>query len=541
MSTIDQLRRIEGDIKSINLRLNNVRQGGAAGLNHNILDGSVHSDSVADAVTRGSIIYGNATPKWDELVLGAADTFLGSDGNDLSYRTAAQVLASLSAEAAAAFDWNAQNLTNIGTLSADGITDISTIVTNIAAGTTGQRPAGVVGDIRYNSTLGRYEFYDGAWENVLLSGNVGIADDDILSVDLVGGLIAGDIVRATAAGLESRTDAQILAQLSGDAVAAFDWNGQNLTNLGTGHDAFSDFVSDEHVAHSGVTLTAGEGLSGGGDISANRTFNLDINGLVEDAAGASGDFFVYYDTVAGDYKKIDWDDMPGGGGGAPTDAEYVVLALDATLTAERVLTAGTGISLADGGAGGNATLSTNDGAIDHDSLLNYVANEHIDYTSAIDNTNYVTKTALAFRAYRSSTQANIVDNTHTRINCDTEDFDGGSDYDNTATNYHWTVPVNGRYLLYFSVKWSGCDAAEYYEAGIYAGSVAGGNQVVKNAQAAISQAGRLQAQCTGYIELDLTSGTEYFLGCYHNDGANTADIVSGSDTTYWGARLVSTA
>ncbi|KKK77327.1 hypothetical protein LCGC14_2854730, partial [marine sediment metagenome] len=39
--------------------------GGVAA--HNILDGSVHLDSVADGVTRGSLIYGNATPKWDEL------------------------------------------------------------------------------------------------------------------------------------------------------------------------------------------------------------------------------------------------------------------------------------------------------------------------------------------------------------------------------------------------------------------------------------------------------------------------------------------
>lgn len=43
---------------------------------------------------------------------------------------------------------------------------------------------------------------------------------------------------------------------------------------------------------------------------------------------------------------------------APADAQYVVMALDATLTKERVLTAGTGgISLVDGGAGGNATLN----------------------------------------------------------------------------------------------------------------------------------------------------------------------------------------
>lgn len=68
-------------------------------------------------------------------------------------------------------------------------------------------------------------------------------------------------------------------------------------------------------------LQASEGIAladGGAGNDADLT--LDINGLVEDAAGASGDFFVYYDTVAGDHKKIDWDDMPGGGGGDVTAA-----------------------------------------------------------------------------------------------------------------------------------------------------------------------------------------------------------------------------
>jgi len=82
----------------------------ATGGTHAILDGSIHTDSVADAVTRGSMIYGNATPKWDELVISGADTFLGSDGTDLSYRTAAQVLASLSGDAGATFSWNDQIL-----------------------------------------------------------------------------------------------------------------------------------------------------------------------------------------------------------------------------------------------------------------------------------------------------------------------------------------------------------------------------------------------------------------------------------------------
>lgn len=56
----------------------------------------------------------------------------------------------------------------------------------------------------------------------------------------------------------------------------------------------------------------------------------------------------------------DWDGFltgGGGGGGAPTDAEYVVMSLNGTLTNERVLTAGTGISVTDGGPASNATIA----------------------------------------------------------------------------------------------------------------------------------------------------------------------------------------
>jgi hypothetical protein len=38
--------------------------GAANAVSHNLLDGSVHGDSVADTVTRGSLIYGNSTPHW---------------------------------------------------------------------------------------------------------------------------------------------------------------------------------------------------------------------------------------------------------------------------------------------------------------------------------------------------------------------------------------------------------------------------------------------------------------------------------------------
>src|SRR3990167_1603381 len=53
--------------------------------NHTILDGAIHTDSVAQTVSRGSLIYANSTPKWYELVVGAANTVLVSDGTDISW------------------------------------------------------------------------------------------------------------------------------------------------------------------------------------------------------------------------------------------------------------------------------------------------------------------------------------------------------------------------------------------------------------------------------------------------------------------------
>jgi len=43
------------------------------------------------------------------------------------------------------------------------------------------------------------------------------------------------------------------------------------------HDALTNFVANEHVNHTSVTLTAGDGLTGGGDISANRTFAVSVD------------------------------------------------------------------------------------------------------------------------------------------------------------------------------------------------------------------------------------------------------------------------
>ncbi len=49
------------------------------------------------------------------------------------------------------------------------------------------------------------------------------------------------------------------------------------------------------------------------------------------------------------------------GGGAPTTAQYVVLTTNGTLTQERVLTAGSGISITDDGARSTVTIAATGG------------------------------------------------------------------------------------------------------------------------------------------------------------------------------------
>jgi hypothetical protein len=49
------------------------------------------------------------------------------------------------------------------------------------------------------------------------------------------------------------------------------------------HDALLNFVSDEHIDHSSVSIIAGSGLSGGGDITADRTLNVDESDVDHDA------------------------------------------------------------------------------------------------------------------------------------------------------------------------------------------------------------------------------------------------------------------
>ena len=156
-----------------------------------------------------------------------------------------------------------------------------------------------------------------------LSGGGTIASTRTLNVDING---ASDLA-APATGDE------LLISDASDTNAIKKADVASIVNLAD-HDALTNFVANEHINHTSVSISAGDGLSGGGDISSTRTLSVDINGATDLTAPAVGDELLISDiTDSNNVKKADV-------------ASIVNLA-------------------------------------DHDALTNFVANEHIDHTSVV--------------------------------------------------------------------------------------------------------------------------------------------------------------
>jgi len=80
----------------------------------------------------------------------------------------------------------------------------------------------------------------------------------------------GDSGGALSIDLDSET-----LDIAGDGAGISTAGSGNQITISGDHDALTNFVANEHIDHTSVTLTAGTGLSGGGTIASNRTFAVE--------------------------------------------------------------------------------------------------------------------------------------------------------------------------------------------------------------------------------------------------------------------------
>jgi hypothetical protein len=174
------------------------------------------------------------------------------------------------------------------------------------------------------------------------------------------------------------------------------------------HNALLNYDPDQHVAHSGVTLNAGLGLSGGGTIAASRTFDFAPSELAG-VTPALTDYLVVDLATGGPRRSLinslhavlKHDELVGydsnrhidhttvsivastglTGGGTITTSRSIGLAFQ-TLTAQAPVP-GDYLAFFDavGGDHNRATFATLNTVIDHNALANYNPDHHVPHSS----------------------------------------------------------------------------------------------------------------------------------------------------------------
>lgn len=166
------------------------------------------------------------------------------------------------------------------------------------------------GDNTWATPAGGFSGFDVGGDS---GADVTVDDGDLL--DIVGGTgITTTVSKAsttvTLSSAIDNTGVTAAGYGSSSQVGTFTVNAQGqLTaagNTSIDHDALLNFAANEHVDHTSVSVTAGTGLSGGGDISSTRTLNLNIPGLTDltdSGVLASGDSFAVYNTSAAAHEE----------------------------------------------------------------------------------------------------------------------------------------------------------------------------------------------------------------------------------------------
>lgn len=192
--------------------------------------------------------------------------------------------------------------------------------TSSAAGTTGLVPQPQAGD------QGKFLKGDGTWTTIPAS-----ATQNLFETFVWGG---------TSLQADSATDTMTIDAGTGIAFTAN--AGTDTVSIGVTESALS-------LNNIGGTLGVSKGGTGLTSVAQNAVLVGDSAGALKATVAASTGYLYFNGT------NFVWQ-TPAGGGGAPTDASYLVMSANASLTGERVLTVSGELSLNDGGANGNATL-----------------------------------------------------------------------------------------------------------------------------------------------------------------------------------------
>jgi len=199
------------------------------------------------------------------------------------------------------------DITTLGTITTGtwNGTSISTTytdakVTSIVAGT-GISISGGTGDVTVtNSDRGSSQ---NIFKTVAVSGQSNIVADS--NSDTLTFAAGSNVTLTTNASTDTITIASSYTDTTYSAGTGITLTGTTFSTNDSEivHDSLSGFVGNEHINHANVSISAGTGLSGGGDITTSRTLSLSHLGL-ESLTDPNADRVAFWDDSAGAFAWL---------------------------------------------------------------------------------------------------------------------------------------------------------------------------------------------------------------------------------------------
>jgi len=243
--------------------------------------------SGSDAELNGLTLSGDLTVSGGDITLGSTSIFSGGDTTSLNNIDAIDATTEATIEAAIDTLSNltaASSLVTVGTLDSGAI---SSGFGNIDNGTSTLNTGNATVDTLTNDSAVNASHITGSFTGSFVGDGTGLTgvtaavDIDALSagaIDQTDNLIYSD------AGTEKKItfsdfEDTIFGNFSGDATVAAGGaltlkSGVVSASAQIDHDTTTNFVANEHIDHTTVSVIAGNGLTGGGTIAADRTLNI---------------------------------------------------------------------------------------------------------------------------------------------------------------------------------------------------------------------------------------------------------------------------
>jgi phage-related tail fiber protein len=189
-------------------------------------------------------------------------------------------------------------------------------------------------------------------------------------------------VYTIATGLTQEDVQDIVAGLITNS-ASITWNYNDAANSltatvaasGVNHNALQNYVANQHIDHSAVSITAGTGLAGGGDITASRTIALANTTVTPGSYGSASS--VATNTVDAQGRLTAAASVPIAVTASQV-TDFTEAAQDAIGTA---LLDTASVDLVYNDVGNQISATVLPAGVNHNALQNYAANQHVDHSA----------------------------------------------------------------------------------------------------------------------------------------------------------------